>query len=95
MLEVEFTPAPRVLRGLDAIAAYLHVSRATAHRYIENYALPAMRLSCYITTTSLIDLWIITVWSHQRRTSKADEGQEGHATSEKWASGISKLTNKA
>jgi hypothetical protein len=82
MLEVEFTPAPRVLRGLDAIAAYLHVSRATVYRYIENYALPAMRLSCYITTTSLIDLWIITVWSHQRQTSKAEEGQEGHATSE-------------
>ena len=72
-MEVEFTPSTRVLRGLDQIAAYLHVSRSTAYRYVENYGLPAMRLSCYVTTTSLIDLWIISVRSAQKKGTDLHE----------------------
>jgi hypothetical protein len=69
--EVEFTPSTRVLRGLDDIAAYMKVSRRTVFRYIHKYGLPAMNLGVYITTTSLIDLWIIAANSAQREGAKA------------------------
>ena len=68
MREVRFTPSPRVLVGLDAIGRYLHVSRRTAWRWIQEYALPAMQTPArtWMTTTSLIDLWILAVWDQQR-----------------------------
>jgi hypothetical protein len=70
MPELHFTPSTRILRGLDEIAAYLRVSRPTAFRYIRDYSLPAMRLSCYMTSPTLIDMWIIAVWSEQSRAAK-------------------------
>jgi Helix-turn-helix domain len=76
-IEVEFTPSPRTLKGLDQIAAYLQVSRRTAWRWIDRHALPAMQTPArtWMTTTSLIDLWIISANSlrHGRRTSNTEE----------------------
>ena len=68
MFEVQFTPSTRVLSGLDAIGRYLHVSRRTAWRWIQELAVPAMQTPAgtWITTTSLIDLWILAVWDQQR-----------------------------
>jgi excisionase family DNA binding protein len=68
MFQVEFTPSPRVLKGLDEIAGYLRISRRTACRWVHQHALPAMQspAGTYITTTSLIDLWIIAVTETQR-----------------------------
>jgi len=72
-MEVEFTPSTRVLVGLTEIAAYLRISTRTAHRWIENAALPALRgpSNKYRTTTSMLDAWFIAVWSQE---SRAREG---------------------
>lgn len=68
MLEVEFTPSTRVLKGLDEIGRYLRVHRRTVWRWVRDYALPAMKgpSGAYITTTSLIDLWVLACWRQQR-----------------------------
>jgi hypothetical protein len=78
MQQVYFTPDTRVLRGLDEIGQYLKVHRRTAWRYVQTAALPAMKdlRGTYITTTSLIDLWIISVWSQQVK-GKWKAGQAG------------------
>jgi|RhiMetdeSRZDD1v2_1073273.scaffolds.fasta_scaffold78502_6 hypothetical protein len=75
MLEVEFTPAPRVLVGLAEIAAYLRISPRTAQRWIEKAALPALRgpSNKYRTTTSMIDLWLISVWGLERKALQASK----------------------
>jgi hypothetical protein len=75
MTQVEFTPSPRILRGLDQIAGYLQISRRTACRWIESQALPAMRspAGTYMTSTALVDLWIITVWENQRKLAAVDK----------------------
>jgi hypothetical protein len=66
--EVQFTPSPRILRGLDEIGRYLRVSRRTAFRWIHELAIPAMQTpsGTWQTSTSLIDLWIIAVSKAQR-----------------------------
>lgn len=60
-LEVEFTPSPRTLVGLDQIGRYLQVHRRTAGRWIHEYGLPAMQTPAgtWMTTTGLIDLWVL------------------------------------
>ena len=67
-MEVHFTPSPRILTGLDQIGTSLNVSRRTVYRWVENCALPAMRTPAgtYVTSTSLLDLWILAVWQAQR-----------------------------
>jgi hypothetical protein len=73
-VEVQFTQSTRVLRGLDDIAAYLKISRRTAWRYIQEWAFPAMRgpAGVYISTTSLVDLWVLSVLDSQRNASETD-----------------------
>ena len=72
MIEVQFTPSPRVLHGLDEIGRYLRVSRRTAFRWIHELAIPAMQTPAgtWITTTSLIDLWIIAASQVRRDVQK-------------------------
>jgi Helix-turn-helix domain len=83
--EVEFTPSTRVLRGLDEIAAYLKVSRRTAQRWVNSGWLLAFKgpFNAYMTTTSLLDLWIISAWECERKARNGegsvnveDEGSE-------------------
>jgi hypothetical protein len=64
---VEFTPSPRILRNLDQIGAYLQVHRRTAWRWILSGDLPAMKdaRGTYITSTNLLDLWILAHWRIQ------------------------------
>jgi hypothetical protein len=77
MFEVHFTPSPRLLHGLDEIDHYLHVHRRTAWRWIQDLYIPAMQspASTWVTTTSLIDLWIIAAsevqWDLQKGTPHA------------------------
>jgi excisionase family DNA binding protein len=61
MQHVYFTPTTRTLLGLDQIAAYLQVHRRTAWRWVHEYGLPAMQppAGTWLTTTSLVDLWIL------------------------------------
>jgi hypothetical protein len=86
MREVRFTPSPRVLVGLDAIGRYLHVSRRTAWRWIQEYALPAMQTPArtWMTTTSLIDLWIIAEsgvrWEQQKTDRLPPEAPTAQST---------------
>ena len=75
---VEFEPSTTLLRGLEEIARYLKVSRRTAWRWIKDYGLPAMQSPgrVWLTTTSLIDLWILSCRSIQLRRSLRDvEGE--------------------
>ena len=60
-MEVHLTPTPQILRGLDRIASYLHISRHTACRWMAEHSMPAMKSPAvtYMTSTSLIDLWIL------------------------------------
>jgi excisionase family DNA binding protein len=79
MHEVYFTPSTKVLRGMDEIASYLRVHRRTALRWVHDYALPAGKItgSAYVTTTSLIDLWILAVCdvnrAHRNRAAHAED----------------------
>jgi hypothetical protein len=59
--EIHFTPTPRTLVGLDQIGRYLQVHRRTAWRWVHEYGLPAMQTPAgtWMTTTTLIDLWIM------------------------------------
>jgi excisionase family DNA binding protein len=61
MQQIYFTPAPRTLLALDQIAAYLQVHRRTAWRWVHEHGLPAMQTPAgtWMTTTTLIDLWIL------------------------------------
>jgi hypothetical protein len=67
---VEFTPSTRILRGLDEIGAYLRVHRRTAWRWIMDYGFPAMQApnGTWISSTSLVDLWILGCQDVQRPT---------------------------
>jgi hypothetical protein len=67
MLDIQFTPSPRILRGLDEIGRYLKVSRRTVGRWLRELSLPAMQgpSGAYMTSTALIDIWIIAVWNEQ------------------------------
>jgi hypothetical protein len=75
--EVKFTPSTRVLSGLEDIGRYLHVSRRTAWRWIQEMYVPAMQTPAgtWITTTSLIDLWILATsqarWDLQKAKGAA------------------------
>jgi hypothetical protein len=75
-MEVFFTPSSRILHGLDEIAAYLRVSRRTAQRWTQSLALPTMQSpsGLYMTSTALIDLWILSVRNVQNgRTTTGDD----------------------
>jgi excisionase family DNA binding protein len=81
--KIEFTPSPRILRGLDEIAHYLRVSRRTAWRWVRDHQLPAMRYPSreYMTTTSLLDLWILawcnTQWARRTLDELGELATEG------------------
>jgi hypothetical protein len=53
MLDVQFAPSPRILRGLDEIGRYLRVHRRTAWRWIQDFYMPAIQTPAgtWITTT--------------------------------------------
>src|SRR5215208_661221 len=74
IMHVEFTPTSRILRGLDQIAAYLHVHRRTARRWITDRGLPAMRYPshAYLTSTALVDLWVLTCGKQARQRDAKD-----------------------
>jgi len=78
MIEIEFTPSTRVLRGLDEIAEYLKVSVRTVRRWIQGSALPAIRgpSDAYMTTTSLIDLWILAINKIEQDAARNDVQDE-------------------
>ena len=59
---------PRLLRGWQGIADYLRVHPATATRWHKMWGLPVSRIhrSGVMTTTSLIDAWIVTIDRIQR-----------------------------
>jgi predicted site-specific integrase-resolvase len=75
MPEPAWVPLTCILHGLDEIARYLHVSRRTARRWIQD-GLPAMQTPAdtWITTASLIDLWILEVARYQREQEKLKQG---------------------
>ena len=77
--EVQFTPTTRTLVGLEEIGDYLRVHRRTARRWILERALPSMQTPAgtWITTTSLIDLWIVAV--SEARWDKQKSQQMGQA----------------
>jgi hypothetical protein len=70
MERIYFTPTTQVLRGLDKIAAYMKVSVRTVRRWIDEAYLPAVQgpSTAYMTTTSLIDLWFLSIRSCERRS---------------------------
>jgi hypothetical protein len=82
MIEIEYTASPKVLRGLDQIAAYLQVSVRTVRRWIQGSALPAIRgpSDAYVTTTSLIDLWILAINAIEQRVAKDVEAAPNENT---------------
>jgi hypothetical protein len=71
MPEPAWVPLTCILHGLDEIARYLHVSRRTARRWIQD-GLPAMQTpaNTWITSPALIDLWILEVARYQRDLEK-------------------------
>jgi hypothetical protein len=73
-MEIKFKLADQVLHGLDGIAHYLHVSRRTARRWIDTIGLPAMQTPAgtWITTTRLIDQWILAVSELQQEARKRE-----------------------
>jgi len=73
-MEVQFTQSTRVLRGLDQIAAYCQVSPRTIRRWIDKHAFVAIRgpSAGYMTTTSLIDLWLLAYHSCQSKATKVE-----------------------
>jgi|RhiMetdeSRZDD1v2_1073273.scaffolds.fasta_scaffold17828_2 hypothetical protein len=78
MREVQFTPTPRILRGLGEIAAYLKVSPRTVRRWIDKYGLFAIRgpSAGYMTTTGLLDLWMLAVWEQEQELRQAGKDIE-------------------
>ena len=81
MHQIYFTPTTRTLVGLDQIGEYLQVHRRTAWRWINEYGLPAMQTPArtWMTTTSLIDLWILAarpLLNDPRVTAEACKGVE-------------------
>ncbi len=67
------TTGPRVLWGAEQIGEYLGVHRLTAWRWIKKRGLPAaqMHKGKWLTTTSLIDHWIVTMRQIQLERKKA------------------------
>ncbi len=65
--------APKVLWGTEEIGAYLRVHRLTVSRWIQKRGLPAaqMHKGKWLTTTSLVDHWIITTRQIQIKRKKA------------------------
>lgn len=48
------------IRGVDNLAVYLQVSRPTVYDWIANHGLPVAHIGgTYVTTTRLIDAWIL------------------------------------
>jgi excisionase family DNA binding protein len=74
-MEVQYRLADRLLHGLDEIACYLRVSRRTVYRWIEDLGLPAMQTPArtWITSTRLIDQWILAVSQFQREERKREK----------------------
>ena len=75
-MEVQFVLTPRTLRGLDEIAAYLRVSTRTVRRWIVEQGLFAIRgpSQGYMTTTGLLDLWMLAVWEQEQDQRRATKG---------------------
>ena len=67
------TTGPRVLWGTEQIGEYLRIHRLTAWRWIKKRGLPAaqMHKGKWLTTTSLIDHWIVTMRQIQLERKKA------------------------
>ena len=74
-MEVQYRLADQILHGLDDIARYLRVSRRTVYRWIEDIGLPAMQTPArtWITSTRLIDQWILAVSGLQREARKREK----------------------
>ncbi len=72
------TTAPKVLWGTEEIGAYLRVHRLTVSRWIQKRGLPAaqMHKGKWLTTTSLIDHWIITMRQIQLEKKKAHSNSD-------------------
>ena len=80
-LEVEWYRGDRILIGYEEMATYLRCSLSSIRRYVRNAGLPAMQRpdGTYLTSTNLIDEWILAV-SHvqaEQRKAKAGGGDEG------------------
>ena len=84
-MEIDYQVDQRILLGIDAIAAYLKCSNSTVRRYIERLGLPAMQRAdaTYMTSTGLLDQWILTVWSYQRQ-HKDEISQTAKALTMPW-----------
>jgi excisionase family DNA binding protein len=76
-MEVQYRLADRLLHGLDEIACYLRVSRRTVYRWIEDIGLPAMQTPArtWITSTRLIDQWILALSQLQWKARQAEKGK--------------------
>jgi hypothetical protein len=74
-MDVHFKLDDHVLSNLDNIAAYLQVSRRTASRWVHDFGLPAMQTPAgtWITTTRLIDQWILAVAKVQEEERKREQ----------------------
>jgi hypothetical protein len=66
------TTGPRVLWGTEEIGEYLRVHRLTAWRWIKKRGLPAAQgyKGKWFSTTSLIDIWIVTLRQIQLERKK-------------------------
>ena len=73
-MEVQFSLADHVLWGLDDIARYMHVSRRTVRRWIDDISLPAAQTPAgtWITTTHLIDQWILAMNQAQMEAKRKE-----------------------
>jgi excisionase family DNA binding protein len=74
-MDIYFKLADQVLHGLDEIASYLKVSRRTTRRWIDDIGLPAFQLPsrAWMTSTRLIDQWILAASSLQREERKKEK----------------------
>jgi Helix-turn-helix domain len=76
MPDLTVVPYTCILYGLEAIAAYLHVSPRTVRRWIDRCALPVMQAprGTWITSPTLIDSWILECWRYQHEQQKRAQG---------------------
>ncbi len=67
------TTTARTLWGLEEIGAYLRIHPLTACRWIKKRGLPAAQMykGKWLTSTSLLDHWIITMRQIQLERKKA------------------------
>ena len=60
------------LHGLSEIATYLRRSPSTAHRWIQNYGLPACKspAGTYMVTTEMLAQWMIDLRTVQQQAGE-------------------------